>query len=126
MINEENLLFNEDHLQIETKEMFYAALKRDGIDFEDIDSVNRLPVFMCKVIKNEPAEYNKFNNTLYRLNKNKEISIVDSMTYLVEDWFEPQVLLKCLDEMNYYSLMNDLKVKYNLGKSTTTLEDFFI
>ena len=126
MINESDLLIKEDMVESENKESFYKRLKDAGIDFDDIDSETRLPKYMIKVIKNEPKEYNKFNNILYKLNKEKIIAIVDSMAYLVEDWFEPNVLIKCLDEMNYYSLMNGLKKKYKVGKTTSDLESFFI
>ena len=101
-------------------------MKDNGIDFDDIDGVSRIPVYMIRVIKNEPAEYNKFNNILYKLNKEKLIPIADAMTYLVEDWFEPQIVIKCLDELNYYSLMNALKEKYNINKSKSSLNDFFV
>ena len=126
MINESDLLIKEDMVESENKDSFYKRLKDAGIDFDDIDSETRLPKYMIKVIKNEPKEYNKFNNILYKLNKDKIIAIVDSMAYLVEDWFEPNVLIKCLDEMNYYSLMNGLKKKYKVGKTTSDLESFFI
>lgn len=126
MINESDLLIKEDMVESENKDSFYKRLKDAGIDFDDIDSETRLPKYMIKVIKNEPKEYNKFNNILYKLNKEKIIAIVDSMAYLVEDWFEPNVLIKCLDEMNYYSLMNGLKKKYKVGKTTSDLESFFI
>lgn len=126
MINESDLLIKEDMVESENKDSFYKRLKEAGIDFDDIDSETRLPKYMIKVIKNEPKEYNKFNNILYKLNKEKIIAIVDSMAYLVEDWFEPNVLIKCLDEMNYYSLMNGLKKKYKVGKTTSDLESFFI
>ena len=126
MVNESDLLIKEDMTESENKDSFYKRLKDAGIDFDDIDTETRLPKYMIKVIKNEPKEYNKFNNILYKLNKEKIIAIVDSMAYLVEDWFEPNVLIKCLDEMNYYSLMNGLKKKYKVGKTSSDLESFFI
>lgn len=126
MINEEDILITEDLLQIGTKAYFYKVMKDNGIDFDDIDGVSRIPVYMIRVIKNEPAEYNKFNNILYKLNKEKLIPIADAMAYLVEDWFEPQIVIKCLDELNYYTLMNALKEKYNINKSKSSLNDFFV
>ena len=126
MINEADLIVKEDQIESESKESFYDRLRAEGIDFDDIDEESRFPKYMLKVIKNEPREYNKFNNVLYRLNKEKIVAIVDSMAYLVEDWFEPNILIKCLDELNYYTLMNGLKKKYNLGKSLSALDDFFI
>ena len=126
MVNVSDLSVNEEVTESESKESFYKRLKDAGIDFDDIDSDARLPKYMIKVIKNEPKEYNKFNNILYKLNKDKIIAIVDSMAYLVEDWFEPNVLIKCLDEMNYYSLMNGLKKKYLIDRSSSDLENFFV
>jgi stage III sporulation protein SpoIIIAA len=126
MINVSDLSVNEEVTESESKDSFYKRLKAAGIDFDDIDSDSRLPKYMIKVIKNEPKEYNKFNNVLYKLNKDKIVTIVDSMAYLVEDWFEPNVLIKCLDEMNYYSLMNGLKKKYLIDRSSSDLENFFV
>ena len=126
MINISDLSVNEEVTESESKDSFYKRLKAAGIDFDDIDSDSRLPKYMIKVIKNEPKEYNKFNNVLYKLNKDKIITIVDSMAYLVEDWFEPNILIKCLDEMNYYSLMNGLKKKYLVDRSSSDLENFFV
>lgn len=126
MINVSDLSVNEEVTESESKDSFYKRLKAAGIDFDDIDSDSRLPKYMIKVIKNEPKEYNKFNNVLYKLNKDKIVNIVDSMAYLVEDWFEPNILIKCLDEMNYYSLMNGLKKKYLVDRSSSDLENFFV
>ena len=126
MINVSDLSVNEEVTESESKDSFYKRLKAAGIDFDDIDSDSRLPKYMIKVIKNEPKEYNKFNNVLYKLNKDKIVTIVDSMAYLVEDWFEPNILIKCLDEMNYYSLMNGLKKKYLVDISSSDLENFFV
>lgn len=126
MINVSDLSVNEEVTESESKDSFYKRLKAAGIDFDDIDSDSRLPKYMIKVIKNEPKEYNKFNNILYKLNKDKIVTIVDSMAYLVEDWFEPNILIKCLDEMNYYSLMNGLKKKYLVDRSSSDLENFFV
>lgn len=126
MINVSDLSVNEEVTESESKDSFYKRLKAAGIDFDDIDPDSRLPKYMIKVIKNEPKEYNKFNNVLYKLNKDKIVTIVDSMAYLVEDWFEPNILIKCLDEMNYYSLMNGLKKKYLVDRSSSDLENFFV
>lgn len=126
MINVSDLSVNEEVTESESKDSFYKRLKIAGIDFDDIDSDSRLPKYMIKVIKNEPKEYNNFNNVLYKLNKDKIVTIVDSMTYLVEDWFEPNILIKCLDEMNYYALMNGLKKKYLVDRSSSDLENFFV
>ena len=126
MVDVSDLSVNEEATESEGKDSFYRRLKAAGIDFDDIDFDSRLPKYMIKVIKNEPKEYNKFNNVIYKLNKDKVVTIVDSMAYLVEDWFEPSILIKCLDEMNYYSLINGLKKKYLVDRSSSDLEHFFV
>ena len=126
MIDDENLLFNEDHIQEQTKEAFYKYMKMAGIDFDDVDPCSHLPNYLIKVIKNEPTEYNKFNNVLYKLNKDNKINITDAMIYLVDDWLEPQVLLKCLDEMNYYTLTTSMKSKHQMLNKNTGMDEFLI
>lgn len=126
MIQEEDLLFKEDHIQSESKETFYEYMKANGIDFDDIDPDDRMPKFMVKVIKNEPAEYNKFNNVIYKLNKNNQVSIIDAIVYIIEDWLEPTILIKCLDELNFYTLSNALRNKHNLNRLLSSgLNDIF-
>lgn len=111
--------------ELDTREFMNLVFKQNGIDLDVLDDEDHLPVFFTQVIKNEPSAYNKFNNILYKLNKENKVSIIESVAYLVEDWIEPNVAIKCLDEMNYYSLMNSLKNKYNLN-SRTDLSEFFI
>ena len=119
-----SLEVSDDRTQFETREQLYSYFKKNGFDMEDIDDETKLPRFLIKVIKNETAEYNKFNNILYKLNKENKINIIDAMSYMVEDWVEPSIAIKCLDEMNYYSLMNALKAKHNLNHRND-LSEFF-
>lgn len=125
MIDNENLLFNDDHEIEQTKDSFYKYMKKAGIDFDIIDPDSQLPDYLVRVIKNEPAEYNKFNNVLYTLNKENKISLADAMIYLVDDWLEPQVLLKCLDEINSYTLTTCMKKRFLLDKKTG-MDEFLI
>lgn len=125
MIDNENLLFNDDHEIEQTKDSFYKYMKKAGIDFDIIDPDSQLPDYLIRVIKNEPAEYNKFNNVLYTLNKENKISLADAMIYLVDDWLEPQVLLKCLDEINSYTLTTSMKKRFLLDKKTG-MDEFLI
>lgn len=125
MIDNETLLFNDDHEIEQTKDSFYMYMKKAGIDFDIIDPDSQLPDYLVRVIKNEPAEYNKFNNVLYTLNKENKISLADAMIYLVDDWLEPQVLLKCLDEINSYTLTTSMKQRYLLDKKTG-MDEFLI
>lgn len=118
-------MFNDDHEIEQTKDSFYKYMKMSGIDFDIIDPESQLPDYLVRVIKNEPAEYNKFNNVLYTLNKENKISLADAMIYLVDDWLEPQVLLKCLDEINSYTLTTSMKKRYLLDKKTG-MDEFLI
>ena len=74
MVNVSDLSVNEEATESEGKDSFYRRLKDAGIDFDDIDFDSRLPKYMIKVIKNEPKEYNKFNNVIYKLNKDKIVT----------------------------------------------------
>lgn len=125
MINEENLLINEDYTDGCSKEGFYKILKDNGIDMETVDVNEKLPDFLIKVIKNEPAEYNRFNNILYKLHKSNVINILDSIAYIEDDWLESAVLLKCLDELNYFSLRSELKKKHKITPEQSGLESLF-
>lgn len=128
-ISENSLLFNENHVDEHGKEAFYRYLKDNGIDFDEVDSETHLPVYLMKVIKNEPVEYNRFNNVIHQMNKEEKISITDAMNYLVDDWIDPPMLLKCLDEMNYYMLINSLKQKYPFAKFASQdsgMDEFFL
>ena len=58
--------------------------------------------------------------------KDNKINITDAMIYLVDDWLEPQVLLKCLDEMNYYTLTTSMKSKHQLLNKNTGMDEFLI
>ena len=107
------------------KEGFYKILKDNGIDMETVDVNEKLPDFLIKVIKNEPAEYNRFNNILYKLHKSNVINILDSIAYIEDDWLESAVLLKCLDELNYFSLRSELKKKYKITPEQSGLESLF-
>lgn len=126
MIDEENLLIKEDYVDGCSKDSFYKILKDNGIDMDNVDPNDKLPEFLIKVIKNEPAEYNKFNNILYKLHKNKIINILDSIAYIEDDWLESAVLLKCLDELNYFSLRSELKKKFKVTPEQSGLESLFI
>lgn len=129
IINEADISFSDNHADEHGKEAFYKYLQENGIDFNDVDSETHLPIYLMKVIRNDPVEYNRFNNVIYQLNKEEKITITDAMNYLVDDWIDPPMLLKCLDEMNYYMLINALKIKYPFAKFSTKdsgMDEFFL
>lgn len=107
-----------------SKENFYAYMKKHGMDFDDIDDVQKLPKFMVEIPKNTDM-FNHFNNVLYQLNKDKKISIIDSVIYITTDFLEPKALIKLLDEMNFYLLTNELRTKYKIDKIDTGMLEFF-
>ena len=97
------------------KKNFYDYMKKNGLDFDDVDDVSKLPKFIVEMSKNIDT-FNHFNNVLYTLNKENKINIVDSMIILVTDYLEPNQVKKLLDEMNFYLLTNELKKRYKIGK----------
>lgn len=96
------------------KENFYNLLSTEGFDFSDIDYSTKLPKSLIPVIDNETEPFNKFNVCLADLHKNKLVNILDAVSFLVNDYLEATIALKCLDEMNYISLTNELKKKFNI------------
>ena len=67
------------------KKNFYDYMKKNGLDFDDVDDVSKLPKFIVEMSKNIDT-FNHFNNVLYTLNKENKINIVDSMIILVTDY----------------------------------------
>lgn len=106
------------------KKNFYDYMKKNGLDFDDVDEVSKLPKFIVEMSKNIDT-FNHFNNVLYKLNKENKINIVDSMIILVTDYLEPNQVKKLLDEMNFYLLTNELKKRYKIGKIDTGMFEFF-
>ena len=106
------------------KKNFYDYMKKNGLDFDDVDDVSKLPKFIVEMSKNIDT-FNHFNNVLYTLNKENKINIVDSIIILVTDYLEPNQVKKLLDEMNFYLLTNELKKRYKIGKIDTGMFEFF-
>lgn len=105
------------------KEKFYNLLAKNGFDFSDIDDATRLPKSLLPVISNDTDLFNKFNICLAEFNKNKEVSILDAMSYIVNDYLEAPIALKCLDEMNFIALKNELQQRFQM-KSEEEEQDF--
>lgn len=96
------------------KKKFFKLMSLNGFDFSDIDDASKLPKVLIPVINNDTEPFNKFNIVLAKLNKEKEISILDVMAIIVNDYLDPVIALKCLDELNYITLSNELKGKYKV------------
>lgn len=96
------------------KEKFFKVMRLNGFDFSDIDETTKLPKFLIPVIDNVTEEFNKFNILLAKLHKNKEVNILEALSILVEDYLEPPMALKCLDELNYVALTTELKEKFKI------------
>jgi hypothetical protein len=96
------------------KEKFFKVMRLNGFDFSDIDETTKLPKFLIPVIDNVTEDFNKFNILLAKLHKNKEVNILEALSILVEDYLEPTLALKCLDELNYVALTTELKEKFKI------------
>ena len=59
--------------------------------------------------------------------KKKLVNIADSLTYLTGDYLDEKSMLKYLDELNFYSLKQELLKRHHLKKeeNESTLMDFF-
>lgn len=100
-----------------TKESFFIHLKDYGFDFSNVDSETRLPNSMTAVISNDVDAFNKFNLALAKLHKEKIVNILDAVSFLVADYLEPPVALKCLDEINFIALKNELMKKFTVEQN---------
>lgn len=110
-----------------TKDKFFKIMRNNGFDFSDIDEATKLPKFLIAVIDNDTEPFNKFNILLSKLHKNKEINILEALSILVEDYLEPTMALKCLDELNYVALTTELKSKFKIkpnAKQDLSILDF--
>lgn len=110
------------------KAQFYEKMKIHGFNFSKIDPETRMPICLQKVIDNDEPTFVKFNFVLMKINQMKQVNILDAVSYLIADYVEPQVALKCLDELNYISLKNELSKKYRVSgnkENKFSLLDFF-
>ncbi|SRR5690554_209472 len=112
------------------KSSFYNLMKKHGFDFEEVEddlSVSRiakLPKCLIPVVNNDIEEFHYFNSTLAKLHRDRVISILDVVLYLVNDFFEPSIVLRCLDEVNFYLLKNEMQSRYKIGIEENELTEF--
>lgn len=105
------------------KEKFFNLLAKNGFDFTDIDDATRLPKSLLPVISNDTDPFNKFNICLSKLNKDKEVNILDAVCFLVSDYLDAPVALKCLDEMNFIAVKTELQKRFKI-KTKEKNQDF--
>lgn len=105
------------------KEKFFNLLAKNGFDFSDIDDATHLPKSLLPVMANDTEPFNKFNICLSNFNKNKEVNILDAVCFLVSDYLDAPIALKCLDEMNFIAVKNELQKRFKI-KSQEKGQDF--
>lgn len=112
----------------QNKTKFYNLMKERGFDLSDIDDASRLPKTLIPVIQNNTDAFAAFNQALADLNRKKLVPVADSVTYLITDFLEVPIALKCLDELNYYAVKTELLKRYRIQLDKqpkgTTLLDF--
>lgn len=112
----------------QNKTNFYNLMKEKGFDFTDIDDASRLPKSLIPVIQNDTDAFAAFNQALSDLNKSRQVPVADAVTYLISDFLEVPIALKCLNELNYYAVKTELLKRYriqlNKQPKETTLLDF--
>lgn len=98
------------------KEKFFNLLAKNGFDFSDIDDATHLPKSLIPVISNNngPEPFNKFNMALSKFHKENEVNILDSVCFLVSDYLDAPIALKCLDEMNFIMVKNELQKRFKI------------
>lgn len=112
----------------QNKTNFYNLMKEKGFDFTVIDDASRLPKSLIPVIQNDTDAFAAFNQALSDLNKSRQVLVADAVTYLISDFLEVPIALKCLNELNYYAVKTELLKRYriqlNKQPKETTLLDF--
>lgn len=98
----------------QNKTNFYKLMAERGFDLTDVDETTRLPKSLIPVMQNNVDAFAAFNQALSDLNKQKLISLADSVTYLISDFLEVPAVLRCLDELNYYAVKNELTKRYRI------------
>lgn len=109
-----------------TSATFYKLMKNYGFDFDDIDEGTRLPKSLLPVRANKFEAVCKFNHALEMLHRQKLMPILDSVVFLLTDYFDPNELLKFISTNNLNSLQVELKKKYNLNPKEINKIDLFI
>ena len=68
----------------------------------------------------------KFNAAIADLHKKKLINITDSLIYLTTDYLDEKQVLKYLDELNFYTLKQELLKRFHVKKDKpeTSLLEF--
>ena len=110
----------------QNKAAFYKMMKERGFDFNDIDEMTRLPKSLEPILSGDADVMHKFNAAIANLHKNKIVNIVDSLIYLVTDYLDEKYILKILDELNFYTLKQELLKRFHvkMDEPKTTLLDF--
>ena len=110
----------------QNKAAFYKMMKERGFDFNDIDESTRLPKSLEPILSGDADVMHKFNAAIANLHKNKIVNIVDSLIYLVTDYLDEKYILKILDELNFYTLKQELLKRFHIkmDEPKTTLLDF--
>lgn len=98
----------------QNKTNFYKLMAEHGFDLADIDETTRLPKSLIPVTQNNVDAFAAFNQALSDLNKQKLVPLADSVTYLISDFLEAPVVLRCLDELNYYAVRTELMKRYRI------------
>lgn len=110
----------------QNKAAFYKMMKERGFDFNDIDEMTRLPKSLEPILSGDADVMHKFNAAIANLHKNKIVNIVDSLIYLVTDYLDEKYILKILDELNFYTLKQELLKRFHvkMDEPKTSLLDF--
>lgn len=96
------------------KQTFYEAMKEYGFDFTDIDEKTRLPKSLIPVVAQKVEPFILFNRAILEIHKKKIVPITDSISYLVEDYFDAKEVLRLLQTVTLNYIHNDLGKKFRI------------
>lgn len=111
------ILDGEDIIFTDTdKKLFYDKMTEKGFDFYDIDEETRLPKKMLPVVNNDFTAVLSFNQIILDLHRNGIINIIQSVNFLLDDYFEVNDLFKFMQTNTLSLIHSELNNKQKKDK----------
>jgi hypothetical protein len=88
----------------ENKDLFYNALKLNGIDLKTVDKWKDT---FNKIEDKDENTLFWLNKTLFTMNQNNAFTMLQMLSFLEEDFFDQNILLSLLSDANYLILLKE-------------------
>lgn len=111
------------------KEYFYGLLEKAGFSIE-VRGNDYIPLFLERAMQPIASDQKKLNDFLEKIHLAKKVDILDSATFLSEDFVNDEEMKKFISmftDMNITSIKDSLRHRYRITKEipTSALMEFF-